>query len=337
LAQTLARISAVVPVESTYLVTTRDQVEMTRGAFAQLRAEQILSEPFGRNTAPCIALSLVTLRGLLGPVFDDALLIVLPADHHVSDPQEFRATLDTACIHAEQSGAIVTLGITPDYPATGFGYMELGDRPQSQLPGDGGRTVFPVRRFVEKPGSVDAQRYLESGRYVWNAGIFIMPVKRAQEEFARHCAQTWGALSALQSVIASDGDRARAAIEDAYQAIEPIPVDVAIMEKLTDLLVVPARVGWTDLGSWKSVHALANKDARHNAVLHTRSSRVALIDVEHSLVWSEDADVAVIGMQNVAVVASGNKVVVCPLDRVQEVRDAAEHMRRRAEDEDPRS
>jgi mannose-1-phosphate guanylyltransferase len=96
-------------------------------------------------------------------------------------------------------------------------------------------------------------------------------------------------------------------------------------------------VGWTDLGSWKSVHALANKDARHNAVLHTRSSRVALIDVEHSLVWSEDADVAVIGMQNVAVVASGNKVVVCPLDRVQEVRDAAEHMRRRAEDEDPRS
>jgi mannose-1-phosphate guanylyltransferase len=322
LGDTIERLEGLVQPEDVHVVTTAEQFDAIRAALPAIEADQIIVEPRGRNTAPCIALGVVELRARRGRSVDDATLIVLPADHHVADPRGFRRFAAAACAHAEAADAVVTLGIEPDHPATGFGYIERDPRPLSAVPGDDGVEVFAARSFEEKPDADRARRHLATGRHLWNAGIFIMPVRRIAAELERHCPTTWKALNDARSA-AADPER----LAEAYARLAAEPIDVAVMEKLDDLRVVPARIGWTDLGSWSALHGMVEHDEAGNAVLTATGTSATLLDVERCLVWSEDAQVGVIGVRDLCIVSSGGRILVCPRDRAEEVRALVERLR----------
>jgi mannose-1-phosphate guanylyltransferase len=320
LGATIDRLEGVVDPARAYVVATKDQVEPIRRAVPSLGEDQIIAEPFGRNTAPCIALAVKHLRARLGAKAEEATLIALPADHDVTNAPAFRAHIACASAHAEAADVVVTLGIEPDRPETGYGYIERGREPLEAVPGDEGIPVFTGLRFVEKPDLERAREFLEAGCFLWNAGIFVMPLGRIAAEFERHCASTWAALEPVQAALLRGAEEGARATEEAYAKIEPAPIDIAVMEKITDLRVVPASVGWFDLGSWQSVHMALEQDADENVVV-----RGNVTDTRESLVWNDDpnVEVNVLGMTGVAVVASAGKVLVLPLERAQDVRGLA--------------
>jgi mannose-1-phosphate guanylyltransferase len=321
LGATVARLDGLIAPEDIYVVTARDQVESIRRAASSVLAQNVIAEPRGKNTAPCIALGIQHLRARLGAAAEAATLLALPADHHVLDAEGLRAHLACACAHAEHGNAIVTLGIEPDHPATGYGYVERKDEALPAVPGDGGIPIYPAERFVEKPELETARAFLAAGRFLWNAGIFVMPLSRIAAELAVHCPDTWSALEPAGEALArGEHQAARTAIERAYVTVEAQPIDIAVMEKLEDLRVVPARVGWFDLGSWLSLHTALERDDDQNVVIGG-----AAVDSTRTLVWSDDPsiEITVLGTTGLAVVASNGRVLVVPLDRAQEVRNVA--------------
>ena len=317
LGETIRRLDGLVAPRDVYVVTTREQLHGIRAALPDLDPEQIILEPRGRNTAPCIALGVIELRARRGAAVDDATLLVLPADHHVADPEGFRRLARAACAHARAGQAVVTLGIEPTHPATGFGYIERGELPLASVPDDEDVEVYGASRFEEKPDIERARRYLQGGRHLWNAGIFIMPVRRIAAELERHCPRTW---QALESARERSDDVSSTEIERAYEQVEAEPIDVAVMEKLHDLRVVPARIGWTDLGSWRALYGMLEHDDQGNAVVTAEQAHATLVDAEGSLVWTDGAEVGVLGVRDLVVIVSGNRVLVCPRDRAEDVR-----------------
>jgi mannose-1-phosphate guanylyltransferase len=234
-------------------------------------------------------------------------VIALPADHFVADPAGFRSHLAAACAHAEAGDTVATLGIEPSRPDTGYGYMERAAEARANVDGDGGISAYRAVRFVEKPDLQTARGYLETGRFFWNAGIFAMPVSRIERDFARLCPDAWTALREETP-------------QQAYANIEAAPIDVAVMERLADIVVVPADVGWSDLGSWESIAQALPRDDAGNVVRTGDKARTAVVDATNCLVWNEDATVGVLGVTGLAVVAVGGRVLVCPLDQAQRVR-----------------
>lgn len=326
LAAAVERGRRLVPLERIYVVTNVALAPAVHAAIPDVPAANVISEPRPRSTAPCVALALLHVRQHLRDQawpeeqVERAVVIVLPADHHIADPLAFNALLELACEHAEEHGRIVTLGVEPRRASTGYGYIERGPEPLARR-GDG--YVYPALRFVEKPDAVRAQIFLETGVFLWNCGVFVMPLGRLALEFARHAAPLWAALAPVGVALARREDPWPAAVA-AYEQITAEPIDIAVMEKQRDLCVVPMRVPWTDLGSWAALHEALPKDAHDNVVVAPRSVPVQLLDSAGSLVWSEDLEVAVLGMTGVAVVVSGGRVLVCPLDRAEEVRRLGE-------------
>ena len=309
---TATRLHTLVEPVDTWVVTTGAQRAGVAAALPDVPPHQILAEPVGRNTAPCIALALRHLRARLG-ADASATIIALPADHLVTDVPGFRRHLAAACATAETHDRIVTLGIQPDRPDTGYGYIEQRRDPVEERDG---LPVFRVARFVEKPDLARAQEFLDAGRFLWNAGIFVMPMGAIEGAFAQHCAATWDALDGITA--APDVD---AATRAAYDRIESAPIDIAIMEKLEDLLVLPSSFGWTDLGSWEAVLGVSRLDAGGNAVVSRQGATTVVHDAHDCLVWNEDGTVGVIGLEGVVVIVSRGRVLVCPTDRAQDVRE----------------
>ncbi len=292
----------------------------------ELPACNVITEPRPRSTAPCVALALVHVRqhlrdqGWSEEQVAKAILTVLPADHHIGDPDAFAALLELACEHAEEHGGIVTLGVEPRKPSTAYGYIERGPEPLARR---GPAYVYPALRFVEKPDMVRAQIFVEAGNFLWNAGIFVMPLGRVAAELERHAGGLWAALAPVAAALAAHRDSWPAAVT-AYEQIKAEPIDIAVMEKQRDLCVIPMRLPWTDLGSWEALHEALPKDAHDNVVVAPPTAGIQLVDTEGVLVWSEGLEVAVLGMRGVAVVVSGGRVLVCPLERAEEVRRLGE-------------
>ena len=325
LGATVQRLEGLVDPQDVHVVTTRDQIAQVHRAVPSLGEEQVIAEPFGRNTAPCIALFTVHLRARLGAEAGEATIIALPADHFVGDAAGFRRALEAACVHAQSEDTIATLGIEPSRPDTGYGYMERDADPRPTVSGDHGVPAYRALRFVEKPDLDTAKQYLETGRYLWNAGIFVMPVARLESDLARHCGATWAALDPVRKALAAHTDF-EDATRRAYQTVEAAPIDIALAEKLDDIVVVPADVGWNDLGTWQSIGDTLPSDGAGNVVHTGDGAKSAILDTTDSVVWNEDGTVGVLGVSGLAVVVSEGRVLVCPLERAQEVRRLVESL-----------
>jgi mannose-1-phosphate guanylyltransferase len=292
------RAAAVAPGGIT-IVTARTLEDATRELVRNLRIGppiEVLAEPIGRNTAAAIGLGAAEIASR----DPSALLVVLPADQRISDEAGFITAVTRGLEAVERDDVIGTLGIVPTRAETGFGYVEVADATLGQ--------VVPVLRFVEKPDRETAEGYLASGRYLWNAGIFLISARRLLRELDEHLADTSNAVRE----IAANPERA----SQLYPRLPSVSLDHAVMEKATRVVTVPASIGWDDVGSWLAMPAVYGSDANDNAV-----AGAALLDGRGNIVSSDDGTVIVaIGVSDLVIVKSGNAVLVIPKSQAQDVR-----------------
>jgi len=310
LQKTFLRAAALDGVIEIVTVTGRDYYFKTRDEFMECQPDEatptrFLLEPCGRNTAPAIALAALCAAERYGR---DATLLVLPADHLILGPAAFADAVRAAESLAE-AGLLVTFGITPTTPETGFGYIEAGDALGA------GRAVL---RFVEKPDAARAAQYLASGRHFWNAGMFCFRVGTLADAMADACPEVLDAAQACWD--ATDRSRSGAAMfelnETAFAAQPDISIDYALMEKTQNAAVVPCDPGWSDIGSWNSLGKLVAADASGNRVL----GEAILLDTRNTFVQSEHHVVAVVGVDDLFIVDTPDAVLVAHKDSTQEVR-----------------
>ncbi len=300
------RAAALAGEKKILVITAKDQAESVGRELRDLHAEQIIVEPVGRNTAPCIGLA----AALLFSVNENAVMAVLPADHHVRDEKTFKKAALTALRQASK-GYIVTLGIRPDRPETGYGYIEIGE---SVSPKDG---VYWSKGFVEKPDVKTAERYLKEGKHLWNSGMFFMSAKKILSEMDRFMPELAAALYGLTASYREGRDVFEGELKQVYPSLEAVSIDYGVMEKVDEIQVIPTDPGWNDLGSWAALEDILVKDDKGNAV----EGDVHFVGSENCIAYSDDGrTIALLGVEDLIVVSSSNGVLVCPKQKAQDVR-----------------
>jgi len=311
IAATVARLQPEIPPERVIVVTGRVTLAAVRAALPDLPPENILAEPTGRNTAPCIGWAAVHVARR----DPQGVLAVMPSDHLVADEAAFMAAVRTA-VGAARGGALVTFGITPDHPETGFGYIEMGDE---VAPG-----VRDVRRFVEKPDLATAERYLAAGNFAWNSGMFFFVASRILEEIGRQMPDLGSGLGEIGAAIGSDAQDA--VVERVFPTLPSESVDYGIMEGASGILCVPASFGWSDLGSWAAAYELSGKDSGGNAI----GADAIVVGSRGCLVRAPaDKLVALVGVEDLVVVDTGDSLLVCRREQAQDVKQVVTALKQR--------
>lgn len=314
---TVRRLGNLVKIEDVLIATGRHLLDATRVELPQLPESAFLAEPQARNTAPCIAWA-AQVVALQDP---DAIVCVLPSDQHAEDSDEFVRVLRRAG-EAAKNGVITTIGIVPSRPETGYGYVQRGEAV--------GEGIFDVVRFVEKPDRETATRYLESGDYLWNAGIFVFRARDMLSAIERHLPEMAEKLAELRSELGGEGENA--AVEKFFSDCESISIDYGVMEKESTLFVVPGDFGWSDLGSWESAWELSKKDSFGNSA----PKSTILVDAHNNLVEDlrsgdsrEKKLIALVGVEGLCVVETDDALLIMPRERAQDVRQVVEVLQKR--------
>ncbi len=319
LEQTVARLRPLIPAERIWPVTNAEQAAAVRKQVPAAGRKRVLVEPKGLNTAVAIGLAAIHARHASR---GDALLAVLPADHYIAQPEKYRKIFSAALEVAREPGRMVVLGIPPTRPETGFGYIERTGEP---IPAEGFR-VFAVKRFTEKPALPFAVEYVASGRYHWNAGMFFWRVSTFLENLKSFLPKTGVALEELASFIGTRSYERR--LRSMYQKLESISVDYAVLEPATRVegpprvFVIPAEVGWSDIGSWAAVYELLAKKNGENLL----AGAGHVLDAEGNFLWSPSKFVAAIGVRDLVVVETQDALLICPRERAQDVAKIVKHL-----------
>jgi mannose-1-phosphate guanylyltransferase len=296
------RIANLVRPEHTLVVTSELLAPAIRAELPELPPENVLAEPVGRNTAPCVGWA----ASVVARTDPEAVLAVLPADHHIGDTPGFERVLSRA-IEAARAGDMVTVGIRPTRPETGYGYVELGEE---LAPG-----VVRARRFVEKPDELRARQFLASGRFLWNSGMFFFRADELLSSVRQHLPGLGDALRQYDD--AAQRGEELALVRSTYATLPDISIDHGVMEKAARIAVVPGDFGWSDVGSWTSAWELATRDSDENALF----GEVVAVDTRGSYVRGTSGKaVAVVGLEDVVVVDTPDALLVMPRSRAQDVR-----------------
>ena len=336
LKQTIQRIEVLVPPRRILVVTGPAQAEEVYRQLGSVRKDSVpeeysvIVEPKGRNTAPAIGLAAVVIR----KADPEGVMAVLPSDHYIRDSEQFIKDLHGA-VAAAREGLLVTLGIPPTRPETGFGYIEFDSR-------DSGKTYLPVRSFTEKPDLATAQQYVEQGNFSWNSGMFVWKADVILGEIERYLPDLHAGLVEVERIIGEVGGRnysqamdtleteeVKQAVARVYERIEPVSIDYGVMEKSEKVVTVPARFDWSDVGSFGALFDLLPRDGQGNVI----SGRVVDIESENSLIRGEKRLLATLGLKDVIVVDTEDAVLVCARDRAQEVRRIVERLREEGQEE----
>ena len=304
LQQTAERYFGICPQENIYVVTNRDYYALVKKQLPYLADDQILLEPIGRNTAPCVAYA----AGKIYSKNPNANLIVSPSDHVILKEEEFQNTIRKGLEATAASDILLTLGIRPSRPDTGYGYIQYHA-------GEG--DLRKVKTFTEKPHLDLAKKFLESGDFVWNAGIFLWSAKTVLAAIAKH-------LPDLAEIF-EDGakvyytDKEQAFVNTAYSQCKNISIDYGIMEKSDNVYVMLSEFGWSDLGTWKSLYDISEKDAKGNVL----DGNIMVYDTKNTIVktTAKDKLIVVHGLNNFIVAESDDVIMICPLDDEQRVKD----------------
>lgn len=306
LAMAVDRIRPLLDLDRIFVITSDALVNATRLAVPDLPHRNIIGEPCGRDTAAAIAVG----AGLVKRRDPAAAFCVLTADHVIRDLELFRETLAEGLRLAHQRDVLITIGIKPTYPSTGFGYIESG-----KAAARGGRIRFlQGKRFLEKPGAATAARFVRSGRHYWNAGMFIWSVKAIEAAMTAHrpaLAGLIGRVAAARTARAVNG-----VMEDVYPALERISIDYAIMEKSSNILMAEGLFRWDDVGSWPALAGLFGKDDADNVMI----GRCEQVDSSGTIVYSKERLTALLGVKDVIVVQAGGATLVCARDRAQDLK-----------------
>jgi mannose-1-phosphate guanylyltransferase len=317
---TVMRLLPAIPLERIFVVTTQELAPMVQDQLPMIPEANILCEPFGRNTAPCLALATAILRHRFG---DEIVCIALPSDHVIYNVREFQVVLDRACAAAEAHDGIVTIGVSPTRPEPGFGYIQVGDDIETDNPVLRGY-VKGVTTFAEKPDVATAQRFIDAGDFVWNSGIFVARLGQLKASVDTYMPDHAPLFTMLDRHV---GEESFVELTDmVYRQLRSVSFDKAVLEQAQNVIMVEGTFGWSDVGTWDEIYRLSMKDGRNNVV----EGNVITVNTTNSYVSASSGRmVSLIGVDNLIVVETETTTMICPRGEAEQVRDLVDLLRRR--------
>lgn len=299
--KTVKRLLPLVDMNDIYIVTNSAYTSLVREQLPDIPEENILAEPAPRNTAPCIAFA----SAVINQKYDDAVMLVLPSDHLIANETLYIDTLKKAVSVAEQGENLVTIGITPTYPETGYGYINFGEEQNG---------AYIVERFVEKPDLQTAEKYLDSGKYLWNSGMFIWKISSILTNIKKLMPDIYeGALKIKEAFNTPDFSDV---LTHEFTAFRSESVDFGIMEKAENIYTIPASFGWDDVGSWLAVERINDTDENKNYI----DGNVIAEDTHHTTICGGKRLIATVGIENIIIVDTEDALLVCSKNGTQDVK-----------------
>jgi len=303
---TVDRIKKLVPIEKIFISTGEKYIDLVKEQLPDLPEKNIIVEPVGRNTAPCILLASLYIK----QIYSDCNIAVLPSDHLIKNEIEFLEILKKANDFVDKNKeSIVTIGITPDRPETGYGYIKY-----SKI---GKNEVVKVDRFVEKPDLEKAKKYLKSNEYLWNAGMFIFNVDYMLKELENNYNNTFKLLKQLPSIYDKNYNKL---LKEIYPESENISIDYAVMEKSKNIYVIPSNFGWDDIGTWKALERYVEKDDKDNLI----KGQASIYNSSNNVLYSGEKKIVVIGLDNIFCIESDDMIVIGPKEKMEELKNYRE-------------
>lgn len=317
LQDTVARVRGSVKPSEILIITNKAHVDDMRKQLPDVPPENIVGEPVGRGSAAAIALAAVMIE----EKDPQGVMVILSADHIISPAERFRKAIQAAARTVEGNDTLATLGIVPEYPATGFGYIHRGDLAAEH----DGIAVYNVKRFVEKPDLHNATDYFRSGEYYWNAGIFIWHVSAIMKWFKRLMPDLHRAAREIQKAIKARAKNLDKVIAEQYNTINSQTIDYGIMEKAQNIKVVEAAFQWDDVGSWQGIEKWRDRDASGNIVTADHVG----IETHNCIIMGKGQLIATIGLDDIVIIRTDDAILVCQKERSQEVRDIVNMIKER--------
>jgi len=314
---TFERIRPLTDPEKILVITNIELKKAIEEELPEIPPDNIIGEPQGRNTAPCIGLSAAVVKTRAG---EDEVMVVLPADHLISDSGNFRATIKVGADFASKNDTLITIGIKPSYPETGYGYIQISDLRHKQNK----KSIYKVRAFAEKPNTETAERFLKSGDFFWNSGIFIWRTGKILEEMDEHLPEL---SSDLEKIAKAIGKKSfKKVVEEVYSHTRSISIDYGVMEAANDVSVIAADFNWNDLGSWEAVYNISPKDNRGN-VIH--SSKNILINAQNNYFYAKNKMIAAVDVEDLVVVEMDDAILICRKEKSQNVKSVVDYLVRK--------
>ncbi len=305
LQSTFKRLSRHIPFENIWILTNKDYYEIVAEQLPKIEKKQIILEPAMRNTAPCILMAAMKIK----QENPNGIMLVAPSDHFIQDEKAFADDLDQAFDLAKQDHNLVTLGIKPLTPHTGYGYIQYEDVKDEKYK--------KVRKFTEKPTKRNAKKFLEEGNYLWNAGIFIWKVKTILEAFEDYQREMYELFKKGEKKYNKPSEKKF--IEEIFPKAQNISIDYAILEKANTVFVVPASFGWSDLGTWSSLYEELAKDDHNNVSI---SARLVPTNAENNIVYSHENKVVVLeGLKDYIIINEKDVLFIIPKEKEQEIKE----------------
>lgn len=308
--KTIERIRPLISQDNMYIITGESHCDEVIRQCSLVPEKNIVAEPVGRNTAPCIGLAALYIKQR----DPDAVMVVLPADHMIAEEDCFREALMTAGEMAQRGNHLITIGIEPTEPATGYGYIEQGDLVTSI----GGNDMFNVASFREKPDLQQASEFIDSGRFFWNSGIFVWKASTILSAIHNLLPDLYQGLEIIETSLGTEEEKE--VIREVYEKIDPISIDYGVMEKVQGTLLMKGRFGWNDIGDWNALYDFFERDRMGNAI----RGPVIAVDSSDSLVYSPHKLVALVGVQDLIVVETEDALLICHKDRSQDIKKVVE-------------
>lgn len=309
--KTVSRLSSLVAIEDVFVVTNANYVDIVKNQLPDMPAENILAEPAARNTAPCIGLAAAVVQ----KKYEDAIMLVLPSDHLIKFNQMYIDTLKQAISVAEEGSNLVTIGITPTYPETGYGYIHFGKDDNTSV------GVYNVRRFVEKPNIELAKEYVNSGEYLWNSGMFTWKASSIMANLNKFMPEMTEGLAKIRESYGTD------LFDDVLKQVFPTfkseSVDFGIMEKASGIYTIPGNFGWDDVGNWLALERI-NKTNEFGNMIH---GDVISINTKNTTVSGGKKLIATVGIENLIIVDTDDALLVCAKDSTQDVKKVIENLK----------
>lgn len=310
--ETIKRINTLTDKENLFIVTNEKQIDLLKDTVGDMcEHANVLPEPSARNTAAAIGYAAFNIMKKYG----DGVMCVYPADHYIKNEVEFINILNKAIKVADENEKLVTIGIAPTFPSTGYGYINFDKEIEYN------DVAYDVVEFVEKPNYETAKSYVQSGKYVWNSGMFVWKVSKILEDFKRYLPKVYDKLEKLSEFIGTDKEEKM--LKEIYPTIPSISIDYGIMERSNDVVVVPGDFGWNDVGSWDVLGAIYPTDKNGNIC---RGETIE-IDTKDCIVYSEDKLIATVGIRDLIIVSTEDAVMVCKKDKAQDVKKIVDKLK----------
>ncbi|MTK12798.1 MAG: mannose-1-phosphate guanylyltransferase [Clostridiaceae bacterium] len=304
---TVKRLEKLIPIDRIFVVTAKRYTELVKEQIPRLPDRNIIVEPIGKNTAPCIGLSAF----IINKHYKDASIVVVPSDHLIVDEEKFRNTIEIANDFVESyDEAIVTLGMRPDRPETGYGYIKYSNIEKIL----NGFEIRKVDKFVEKPNLEKAKKYLNEGNFLWNGGMFVWKCSTVLKLTKEYLYSTYEVLSEIAATSENDFDRV---LKDKYPKVEDLSVDYGIMDKAKNIYVLPSDFGWDDIGTWHAVERYREKDCNNNVCV----GEIKNIEGCNNIVVSKEKPIVVVGLDDVFVVESDEIIFVGKKEDIERIKE----------------